>query len=210
VKRARTVRDPAADLTIVAGGSRVAAPAIRSGPLGQVIDRAGTTPSDLVGIWSGCRMASSTPSFVRWNVCRAQSAPVDSEAGDVLGRGCHEALGPLFAVAPIHSRRSTVLVIKLIGVAVFVALVVRWKRLRLPLLLVVLVAVLYYMLCNSSAPVKPPQLLAPPAVNSPQNNAPIRPYETVCPHPETSCNEPGVIRDGGPGLLPDVAPATAE
>lgn len=95
------------------------------------------------------------------------------------------------------------LVIKLIGVAVFVALVVRWKRLRLPLLLVVLVAVLYYMLCNSSAPVKPHNTMRPePAVDIEQgtgldggahDNEPIYPG---CTDPKT-CGDPTFL-DGGP------------
>lgn len=95
------------------------------------------------------------------------------------------------------------LVIKLIGAAVSVAMAVRWKRLRLPLLLLlllVMLAVLCRMLYNSSTPVNPPGDHGP--------LRPFRPYDTVCPHPETSCNEPGMIPDGGSGLLPDAVTTT--
>ncbi|HEX7839800.1 MAG TPA: hypothetical protein VF469_20130 [Kofleriaceae bacterium] len=93
------------------------------------------------------------------------------------------------------------LIIKLIGVAMIVGLAVKWKRIRLPLLLLLLVMLLYRALCGSDAPVKlqdhgpmDPRT-APDGRRSKPRDPTLDPY--ACPDRDRGCTDPGTTVDAG-------------
>lgn len=77
------------------------------------------------------------------------------------------------------------LIFKLITVAVLVGWGVRSKRVRLPLLLVLLGLLLQRFSCSHDERVKP-------------DHGPVKPYDDICPYPDdVGCKEPTAVRDGG-------------
>jgi hypothetical protein len=105
-----------------------------------------------------------------------------------IGRDANGAIGPRLAVAPIHPRRSTVLVIKLIGVAIGVALAVRWRGMRLPLLLLLLLLALLHIWRSHELAIEPRELLGPTPTSAIRSAVPAVPADAGT----------DMTRDGGP------------
>ena len=100
------------------------------------------------------------------------------------------------------------MIIKLIGVATVVGMVVRWKRMRLPLLLLLLLLLLQRIACSREASIERGMFGSMPAGDIehaiPLNTefgespdaGPLDPINPGCPDP-TTCGDPLLV-DGGP------------
>ena len=98
------------------------------------------------------------------------------------------------------------LIVKFIGVAMLVGLGVRWKRMRLPLLGVMVLLLLARIFCQLASVAPGSGLASASAGNleralfgeSP-DAGPLDPIAPGCPDPKT-CGDPLLVPDGGPAL----------
>lgn len=77
------------------------------------------------------------------------------------------------------------LIVKLLAMAVLVGVGVRSKRMRLPLLMLLLGMLLQRFGCSHDEPARP-------------NHGPVKPYDDVCPYPDDiGCKDPTTVPYGG-------------